>query len=191
MGQLGTLQERAFAYEEAAERRPPRAVARVRERRGTSPRSSSGARAERRRSPGRRPRRSRTVAQIPPSTFPDRLGFAPPPGDERFLRSIREKGGQLSEVMQRIIDFEGRPPEATTDQGREAGHRPQSARLRARERHDRAHRRRDLPERRRLRARGTSSSGRPAPVVFLGLLLGFVLSWSVIGPIQKIDTRRA
>ena len=43
------------------------------------------------------------VAEIPPSTRPDILSFAPPPEDERYLREIRAKGAELSKVMKEII----------------------------------------------------------------------------------------
>jgi hypothetical protein len=44
------------------------------------------------------------VAQIPASTFPDNLGFRPPPEDERFLRRIRATGGQLTSVLREIVE---------------------------------------------------------------------------------------
>src|SRR5262245_13300926 len=43
------------------------------------------------------------VTEIPPSTFPDILGFVPPPEDESVLRSIRARAAELSKVMQKII----------------------------------------------------------------------------------------
>ena len=43
------------------------------------------------------------AAEIPSSTFPDILGFVPPPEDESFLRRIRARGRELSGVMQQII----------------------------------------------------------------------------------------
>ena len=50
----------------------------------------------------------------------------------------------------------------------------------------------DRPECERLRelARTSSSAWQRAAIV-LALLLGFVLSWSLIGPIQRIDSRLA
>ena len=44
------------------------------------------------------------VAQIPASTYPDNLGFRPPPEDEAFLRRIRTTGGQLTSVYQEIVE---------------------------------------------------------------------------------------
>ena len=115
---LGTLQERAFAYGKLRSDALNVRLLQSENVEGDFPKVVLGGRA---RSAAGRLAVDRAianaVAQIPPSTFPDRLNFAPPPGDERFLRSIREKGGQLSEVMQRIIDFEGRPPEGLTGPG--------------------------------------------------------------------------
>ena len=189
---LGTLQERAFAYGKLRSDALHVRLLQSENVEGDFPKVVLGGRA--RSAAGRLAvdrATANAVAQIPPSTFPDRLGFAPPPGDERFLRSIREKGGQLSEVMQRIIDFEGRPPEglrtraerlaidlnqlaselANATTARTAGVISQSADGYTRSRH--------------------LFIGAAAGAVVLGLLLGFVLSWSVIGPIQKIDARLA
>ena len=44
------------------------------------------------------------VAQIPASTFPDNLGFRPPPEDERYLRRIRATSGQLTSVVREIVE---------------------------------------------------------------------------------------
>src|SRR4051812_42939807 len=43
------------------------------------------------------------VKEIPSTTFPDTLGFVPPPEDERFLLRIRTTAGRLWRVMQQII----------------------------------------------------------------------------------------
>ena len=45
------------------------------------------------------------VEEIPSTTFPDTLGFVPPPEDERFLIRIRTTAGRLSTVMQRDHRF--------------------------------------------------------------------------------------
>ena len=47
------------------------------------------------------------VTEIPSTTFPDILGFVPPPEDESFLRRIRARARELSKVMQR--DHPGGP----------------------------------------------------------------------------------
>ena len=132
------------------------------------------------------------AAEIPSSTFPDILGFAPPPEDESFLRRIRARGRELSGVMQEIIRLTpGEVPTALQSRAEALAVGPQAARHRARERDD--------GEGRGLiaqNARATTSSrnlfiGVAAGAIVLALLLGFVLSWSVIGPIQRIDSRLA
>ena len=45
--------------------------------------------------------------EIPPSTRPDILSFAPPPKDERYLREIRAKGAELSKVMKEVVNGSG------------------------------------------------------------------------------------
>ena len=44
------------------------------------------------------------VALIPASTFPDNLGFVPPPEDEPYLNRIRATSGQLTQVLGAIVD---------------------------------------------------------------------------------------
>jgi signal transduction histidine kinase len=132
------------------------------------------------------------VAEIPPSTYPDILGFAPPPEDARFLGRIRDTGGQLSEVMQEIIHPS-------------AGRVPTSLRLKAErlavdlkqlatELDNATAARTDAVIAQNARAYTSSRNqfiGVAAGAIVLALLLGFVLSWSLIGPIQRIDSRLA
>ena len=132
------------------------------------------------------------VAEIPPSTRPDILSFAPPPEDERYLREIRAKGAELSKVMKEIITV---APERV----------PRSLRIRA-ERMAVALNQLATELENRTSARTNSVIAQNASAytgsrnLFIGaatgamvlaLLLGFVLSWSLIGPIQQIDARLA
>ncbi len=132
------------------------------------------------------------VADIPSSTFPDILGFVPPPEDESFLRRIRARGGELSTVMQQIIVL---PPDGVPSRLRSraealAGYLNELATELANATTAKAD---------ALIAQNASSYERSrnlfigvaAGAIVLALLLGFVLSWSVIGPIQRIDTRLA
>jgi signal transduction histidine kinase len=134
------------------------------------------------------------AAQIPASTFPDNLGFRPPPEDERYLSGIRATGGQLTQVLRNIVTA-----------GRTAPKRVPSLRTRAellaidlnqqatvlgnamtaRTNAVTAQNARTYEKSRNL------FIGVAAGAIVLALLLGFVLSWSVIGPIQKIDSRLA
>jgi signal transduction histidine kinase len=132
------------------------------------------------------------VAEIPPSTFRDTLGFVPPPEDESFLRRIRARGGQLSNVMQEIIrlapgevptPLRTRAEQLAVDLNQLATVLANATRAKTDE----------------LIAQNASSYassrnlfiGAAAGAIVLALLLGFVLSWSLIGPIQRIDSRLA
>jgi signal transduction histidine kinase len=132
------------------------------------------------------------VAEIPPSTFPDTLGFVPPPEDESFLRRIRATDGQLSKVMQEIIRLAPRGVPAplrtraellAVDLNQLAAELANATAART-----------DAVIAQNASAYTSSRNmfiGVAAGAIVLALLLGFVLSWSVIGPIQRIDSRLA
>ena len=134
------------------------------------------------------------VAQIPAATFPDNLGFRPPQEDERFLRRIRATGRRLSKIMREIVEA-----------GRAAPARVPSLRTRAElvaiDLNQRATELANVTTARAgaLIAQNASSYassrnlfiGVAAGAIVLALMLGFALSWSVIGPIQRIDSRLA
>jgi signal transduction histidine kinase len=135
------------------------------------------------------------VAQIPASTFRDILGFRPPPEDTIFLREIRQTSGQLLVVMQKIV--------AASDAGAKA--RATSLRYRAEllaidlNQHATELANGTTAESDALIAQNASAYERSRNLfiaaatgaLVLALLLGFVLSWSLIGPIQRIDSRLA
>src|SRR5215211_5648709 len=132
------------------------------------------------------------VAEIPSTTFPDILGFVPPPEDESFLRRIRATATELSTVMQEIIRFA--PGEVP------ASLRTRSERLAvdlnqlATELANASAARSDALIAQSASAYASSRNlfiGVAAGAIVLALLLGFVLSWSLIGPIQRIDSRLA
>jgi signal transduction histidine kinase len=136
------------------------------------------------------------LARIGPSTLSDRLGFVPPAADKSVLRKIRLKSGRLATLMREIIEF---------DRGAARGEGLVFLRQRA-ERFAI-----DLNQLATVLANTTTAKtddliaqnassyasqrnlfiGVAAGAIILALLLGFVLSWSVIGPIQRIDTRLA
>ena len=128
------------------------------------------------------------LERIGPSTLPDRLGFVPPAEDESVLREIRVTSGRLSALMSEIIDSPG------------DGQRPRAERLAV-----------DLNQLATVLANSTTAKtndliadnahayassrnlfiGVAAGAIGLALVLGLVLSWSLIRPIQRIDSRLA
>ncbi len=137
-----------------------------------------------------------SVARIPPATAPDRLGFVPPPEDGSILGQIRRRAIRLSAVMPGIVEFDRHAqPDGETSQLR-----PRAEQLAS----DLAQLADVLSNRTRaqldeLIAGNASAYDRSRDLfisvagvaIVLALVLGFVLSWSVIGPIQRIDARLA
>jgi len=136
------------------------------------------------------------VALIGPATSVVRLGFVPPAEDERELRAIRAKSERLSAVIRQLIDFETGaapgegPPRLRTRAEELASGLSQLATVLAN---------RTTAKTDALIAENASSytSSRKLVIavatgaIVLALLLGFMLSWSLIGPIQRIDSRLA
>ena len=132
--------------------------------------------------------------QLPASTFPDNLGFRPPPEDEQFLRRIQATGEQLASLLQEVVDA-----------GRTAPGRADSLRVKAEllaidlDQHAREFDFALTARTDALIAQNASAYedsrnlfiGVAAGAIVLALLLGFVLSWSVIGPLQSIGSRLA
>ena len=134
------------------------------------------------------------VAQIPPSTYPDILGFRPPPEDEVFLKRIRTTGRKLSEMMREIVEVDAVAPKRATSLRYRAELLSIDLNQQATELANTTRKRTNA-----LIAENASSYtssrnlfvGAAAGTIVLALLLGFVLSWSLIGPIQRIDSRLA
>jgi signal transduction histidine kinase len=137
-----------------------------------------------------------TAARIGPATLPTSLGFRPSVSDETVLRRIRAKSGRLVTVMRRIIASD---PSATTV-GRQLGLRQRAAQLGI----DLSQLGTDLADATTAKTdavivQSASSysasralfSGVAFGAIVLALLLGLVLSWSLIGPIQRINARLA
>jgi signal transduction histidine kinase len=132
------------------------------------------------------------VAEIPPSTFPDILGFVPPPEDESFLRRIRARAGQLSNVVQEIIQLA--PGDVPTPLRTRAERLAVELNQLATELANASSARSEAVIAQNASAYTSSRNlfiGVAAGAIVLALLLGFVLSWSVIVPIQRIDSRLA
>jgi len=130
--------------------------------------------------------------QVAPATNVDRLGFRPTRDDERILKQIRADAGQLSNVLARIVAFDKAKESAkglklqpdaeilATDL------RTQATQLVNRTQGETdaliAQNRRSFAASQRLFIAVGAGS------IVLALLLGFVLSWSLIGPIQRMET---
>ena len=149
------------------------------------------------------------VIGVGAKTNVDRLGFAPPADDTETLRSIRSKAQRLSALMKKTIKLDeaiirqlarvdpGEPPPGDE---RWLIHRQRAERLANDLYQDAAVlTNRTTAQIDELIARNASSFqnsrnlfiGVAVGAMVLALLLGFVLSWSLIGPIQRIDTRLA
>ena len=131
---------------------------------------------------------------LPASTFPDKLGFQPPPEDEQYLNRIQETGEQLARKLQQIVDVGETAPEQADSLRVEAELLAIDLDQYATELANETTARADA-----LIAQNSSAYeysrnlfiGVAAGAIVLALLLGFVLSWSLIGPIQRIDSRLA
>ncbi|MEP6757928.1 MAG: HAMP domain-containing sensor histidine kinase [Actinomycetota bacterium] len=199
VGSLGSLQERAFAYGQL-QRDVWHVRALLAENAGedfngvfsrTTPPSEHGKRAlaiDR--------AIANAAAGIGPETGVDRLGFTPPAEDDDILRLIRSNADQLSVLMQEIIELDRHDPHGE----RLRSLRPDAEGLAIDLYQDAAVlANATTAQTEDLIARNASSFqqsrdlfiGVAVAALVLALLLGFVLSWSVIGPIQRIDARLA
>jgi signal transduction histidine kinase len=128
------------------------------------------------------------VRRIPATTFPDRLGFVPPAEDESVLREIREESDRLSVLMEEVIRD---PNEAVRA---EAERLAEGLDQLASELANATTAKANVVIADNARAYESSRSlyvGVAVGAIGLALVLGFVLSWSVVGPIQRIDSRLA
>ncbi|HET7515274.1 MAG TPA: HAMP domain-containing sensor histidine kinase, partial [Gaiella sp.] len=134
------------------------------------------------------------ATQIPASTFRDNLGFTPPPEDEVFLKRIRSTGRELSEVMRRIVEIDAAAPNRATSLKYRAELLTIDLYQHATELANTTRKRTQALTAENAGAYTSSRNlliGAAAGTIVLALLLGFVLSWSLIGPIQRIDSRLA
>jgi signal transduction histidine kinase len=136
------------------------------------------------------------LARIGPATVSDRLGFVPPAEDERFLRGIRAKSRQLSAVARQIVrsDNRGATGADQIDLRRTAGQLAIDLNQLATELANATTAKTEAVIAENANAYAGSRNlfiGVAAGAIALALLLGLVLSWSVVGPIQRIDSRLA
>jgi signal transduction histidine kinase len=135
-----------------------------------------------------------TVAQIGPATDAAQLGFAPPPEDERLLAQIRADSTRLSGVTRRIIAFDQRGKLRRAQQLQHALAEPLATDLGTL---TLQLVNRTQGETNSLIAQNKSSFAASRNLfiavaggsIVLALLLGFVLSWSLTGPIQRMEAR--
>ena len=134
------------------------------------------------------------LAQIAPATSVVGLGFVAPPEDENDLRRIRATSTRLSIVMRKIVESDKRG----APQQIQLRHRAEQLAI-------------DLNQFAQELANATAAQtddliaqnagsytnsrnlfiSVSAGAIVLALLLGLVLAWSVVGPIQEIDARLA
>jgi signal transduction histidine kinase len=134
------------------------------------------------------------VALIPASTFRDNLGFRPSAEDEPFLRRIRTTSERLSKVMGEVIELDRADPKRATSARRRAELIAIDLNQVATELANAHVAKADALIAQNANSYTSSRNqfiGVAAGAIVLALLLGFVLSWSVIGPIQSIDSRLA
>ena len=134
------------------------------------------------------------VALIPASTFRDNLGFRPSAEDEPFLRRIRTTSKRLSKVMGEVIELDRADPKRATSARRRAELIAIDLNQVATELANAHVAKADALIAQNANSYTSSRNlfiGVAAGAIALALLLGFLLSWSVIGPIQRIDTRLA
>jgi signal transduction histidine kinase len=136
------------------------------------------------------------VARIGPATTADRLGFVPPAKDKRALGRIRVRSTQLSVVMREIVaaDRNGVPVGHQLLLRNRAEQRAIDLNRLATELTNATTAKTDALIAENASAYASSRNlfiGVAAGAIALALLLGFVLSWSLIGPIQRIDFRLA
>jgi len=128
------------------------------------------------------------VSRIEAATYPDRLGFVPPAEDESVLVDIREQSARLSKLMVEVIDDSNDARRARVEQ-LAVGLNQLASKLANTTTANASELIAD-----NARAYASSRSlyvGVAVGAIGLALILGFLLSWSVVGPIQRIDPRLA
>jgi signal transduction histidine kinase len=136
------------------------------------------------------------LARIDPATGVADLGFVPPAQDAAYLRRIRAKAGRLAEVMRKIVasDKRGASVVGQVDLRHKAEQLAIDLNQIASELANATTAKADALIAQNARSYGSSRNlfvGVAAGAIVLALLLGFVLSWSLIGPIRRIDSRLA
>jgi signal transduction histidine kinase len=136
------------------------------------------------------------LSQLGPATNPTHLGFVPPPDDEAVLVRIRLNYRRFSQAMTRILSL---------DQAGTPGNKSQRFQTDAINADNQLSALTDMlatttrAQTNALIAQNRSAYaasrnlfiGVGAGSIALALLLGFVFSWALIGPIQRTETRLA
>ena len=145
------------------------------------------------------------AARIGARTAEDQLLFTPPPEDQKILHGIRNMADELSVILkEEIVPLYGKEP-TISNEDKELLQKMLPLRARAeRLTRDVYEAARDLADGTEAEVQGlitrNASSFERSRALFIGvsagalvlaLLLGFVLSWSLIEPIQSIDGRLA
>jgi signal transduction histidine kinase len=131
---------------------------------------------------------------IPASTRSDQLLFRPPPEDELLLSRIRATGKDLANLLQEIVDVGRTNTERATSLRVDAELGANALDNQAAKLANSTTAKADALIAQNAGAYEHSRNlfiGVAAGAIVLALLLGFVLSWSLIGPIQSIDSRLA
>jgi signal transduction histidine kinase len=136
------------------------------------------------------------LARIGPATLPDGLGFMPPAEDKRVLSSIRLTSDRLTTAMRGLVRSNRAATPGEDRTPRRHGVEQLSVELNQLAT-ELANRTTAMTE--ALIAQNASSYtsqrnlfvGVAVGVIAAALLLGFVLSWSLIRPIQRIESRLA
>ena len=136
------------------------------------------------------------LARIGPKTFVDSLGFVPSPEDESILRRIRAKSSRLSTVIRQLIELNGAgaPIKKRTALRYSAEQLASDMNHLSTELANATTARTDAVIAQNASAYSSSRNlfiGVAAGAIVLALLLGVLVSWSLIGPIQRIDSRLA
>jgi len=134
------------------------------------------------------------AALIPASTRRDKLLFRPPPEEEQYLIRIRAIGDHLARVLREIDDAGRKAPVRVASLRSDAELLAIDLDQQAAELANATTAKADALIAQNASAYEHSRNlfiGAAAGAIVLALLLGFVLSWSLIGPIQWIDSRLA
>jgi signal transduction histidine kinase len=129
------------------------------------------------------------VKDLAAKTHDDRLGFTPPAEDERVLQDIRDKSRDLWTELQETLEHGGSESRRKTAEQLSVDLKTLASELASE-----TTAKTDAVIAQNASAYESSRNlfiGVAAGAIALALLLGFVLSWSLIGPIQRIDARLA
>jgi signal transduction histidine kinase len=137
-----------------------------------------------------------TLAQLGQSSEGPELGFVPPPDEATILEDVRREATDLSDTMKRISTYDesGRLGKGLKLQTAEAEPLANDLRLLTGRLVDTVQLETDSLIAENRNAFATSRQlfiGVAAGSIVLALLLGFILSWSLIGPIQQVEARVA